>query len=118
MLLHPIADAIPAHTAVVVHAEASTTYTFTETTLTTPTDMNGNLLIGFSTDTPVTGTPDVSYYALNRRQAESHQAGLDGDADDFVGFFAPKGAGNPHGSFTAIAHKAYLRIAGITAAPS
>ncbi len=130
VLLHPIADAIPAHTAVVVQAEASTTYTFTETTLTTPTDMNGNLLIGFSTDTPVTGTPDVSYYALNRRQAESHQASLDGqgakeedevnrrDADDLVGFFAPKGAGNPHGSFTAIAHKAYLRLAGITAAPS
>lgn len=107
VLLHPIEDVIPARTAVVVHAEASATYTFAETTLTPSADVSGNLLVGYSADTPVTGTADVSFYALNRR-----------DADGIVGFFAPKGAGNPHGSFTAIAHKAYLRLTGTSAAPS
>ena len=100
-ILHPITDVIPALTAVIVRGEANTPYTFEETTEISATDASENLLIGYLTNTPITSSPAVSYYAVNYRAANGE-----------VGFFAPKGAGNPNGSFTAVAHKAYLKVNG------
>jgi uncharacterized repeat protein (TIGR02543 family) len=100
-ILHPITDVIPALTAVIVRGEANTPYTFEEATELSATDASENLLIGYLTDTPITGSSTISYYAVNYRAANGE-----------VGFFAPKGAGNPNGSFTAVAHKAYLKVSG------
>jgi len=100
-LLHPICDVIPAQTAVIVRGEPTTPYTFEETSAPSTADVTGNLLVGFLTDTSISGTSAIRYYAVNYRED-----------DGTVGFFAPKGAGTPNGSFTAVAHKAYLKISG------
>lgn len=107
VLLHPIDGIIPAQTAVVVRGEATTPYTFNETDETSSAVVTGNLLVGYSSDTAITGSTDVGYYAVN------YQA-----SDGIVGFFAPKGASTPNGSFTAVAHKAYLKVEDADAAPS
>ena len=73
------------------------------------TNTSINALIGFDEDTEIEGSESVKYYALNYKAV---------DAEKMVGFFAPKGAGTPNGSFTAKANKAYLKVKDQTAANS
>ena len=72
-------------------------------------DTDYNQLIGFDEDTEITGSNKVKYYALNYKTVDNGKQ---------VGFFAPKGAGTPNGSFTAKANKAYLKVKDQTAANS
>lgn len=99
--LHPIENVIPANTGVVLTGEAAAA-TFTEA-VGTYDAIEGNQMVGSTTEQKITGSTDIAYYAVN-----CHESGE-------VGFFAPKGAGTPNGSFTMKANKAYLKVTGTNA---
>ena len=101
--LNEIEDVIPANTGVVVKGTSSTDYQFTYTTTAATTDVSGNKMTGFIVDTPITGDDAISYYAVNYKTVGGEKV---------PGFFAPKGAGTPTGSFTAVGGKAYLKVEG------
>lgn len=99
--LHPIENVIPANTGVVLTGEDAAA-TFTEA-VGTYDAIEGNQMVGSTTEQKITGSTDIAYYAVN-----CHESGE-------VGFFAPKGAGTPNGSFTMKANKAYLKVTGTNA---
>ena len=68
-----------------------------EASTSTAITISDNLLVGYVNDTEITGSSEVSYYALNYNS-------------EGVGFFVPKGASSATGDFTAKANKAYLKI--------
>lgn len=102
-LLAEIDGVIPAATGVVLKGTPSTDYTFVETSTTPTTNVSANQMVGYTTDTAITGSSAVSYYAVNYKTVDSAKV---------PGFFAPKGAGTPNGDFTAKAGKAYLKVNG------
>ena len=101
--LNEIEDVIPANTGVVVKGTASSDYQFEYTTAAATTDVSDNKMVGYIVDTPITGDDAISYYAVNYKTVNSEKV---------PGFFAPKGAGTPTGSFTAVGGKAYLKVEG------
>ena len=89
---------IPANCGVILRSTNNGNFDLTDATEKATDDVGENHLVGWTSDYSVTGTTDVGYYALNY------------DNNNQAGFFAPKGAGNPNGSFTAKAGKAYLKL--------
>ena len=91
-------NVIPARCGVMLCSESGGNYSLTDAETKATDDVSGNLMVGWTTDHAITGSSDISYYAMNYGN------------DNKAGFFAPKGAGTPNGSFTAKAGKAYLKL--------
>ena len=103
-----IGQLIPSNTAIIIRKtnndDQTETATIRESGSWPPTgnDFTANRLVGYDEDTEITGSSSVAYYSLNYETVDDVRV---------LGFYAPKGSNNDaHGSFTAKAQKAYLRL--------
>lgn len=102
---------IPANVAVIIRKvnndNQEETVKITESgSWNTTDDFTVNRLVGYQKETQIIGDEDIAYYGLNYSTVDDVRK---------IGFFAPKGSdSNPHGNFTAVANRAYLKLVSAT----